>query len=210
MSAYETRLRAGLAAVAEEAGDFLRGTGPLRRALLRLAHDLDREDVPYAVVGAMALGGHGFARMTEDVDVLVTAEGLARLRDRLVGRGYAPTHAGATRQFRDAEAGVRIEFRVAGEFPGDGLPKPVAFPDPARVATRVDEGVRFVDLEPLIALKLASGLSAPHRLRDLADVQDLIRVRTLGAELAERLDPSVRAGYLELWKSVRDAPPDPR
>jgi hypothetical protein len=210
VSAYETRLRAGLGAVAEEAGDFLRGAGPLRRALLRLARELDREQVPYAVVGAMALGGHGFARMTEDVDVLVTAEGLARFRDHLVGRGYAPTHTGATRQFRDAESGVRIEFLVAGEFPGDGRPKPVAFPDPAGVASQVDDGVRFVDLEPLVELKLASGLSAPHRLRDLADVQDLIRVRELGPELAERLDPSVRAGYLELWRAVRDAPPEPR
>jgi hypothetical protein len=210
VSAYETRLRAGLGAVAEEAGDFLRGAGPLRRALLRLARELDRERVPYAVVGAMALGGHGFARMTEDIDVLVTAEGLAHFRDSFVGRGYTPTHAGATRQFRDADTGVRIEFLVAGEFPGDGRPKPVAFPDPARVASQVDDGVRFVDLEPLVELKLASGLSAPHRLRDLADVQDLIRVRELGPELADRLDPSVRAGYLDLWTAVRDAPPERR
>jgi hypothetical protein len=208
--AYETRLRAGLAAVAEEAGDFFMGKGDLRRALLRLARELECAEVPYAVVGALALGGHGFARMTEDVDVLVTADGLARFRERLVGRGYVPTHARATRSFRDAETGVRIEFLVAGEFPGDGRPKPVCFPDPARVAWLVEEGVRFVALEPLVELKLASGLSAPHRLRDLADVQDLIRVRGLEPELAERLDPSVRAKYLELWKSLRDAPTEAR
>jgi hypothetical protein len=161
VGAYETRLRAGLGAVAEEAGDFFRGAGPLRRALLRLARELEREGVPYAVVGAMALGGHGFVRMTEDVDVLVTAEGLARFRDRLVGRGYAPTHAGAMRQFRDVESGVRIEFLVAGEFPGDGRPKPVAFPDPAHVASRAEEGVRFVDLEPLVELS-SPPASAPR------------------------------------------------
>lgn len=208
MKEYEARLRAGLGAVAEEAGDFFMGKGDLRRALLRLARELDRHEVPYSVVGAMALGGHGFARMTEDVDVLVTAAGLARFRDQLVGRGYVPTHPRATRSFRDVETGVRVEFLVTGEFPGDGKPKPVAFPDPARVASIVEEGVRFVALEPLVELKLASGLSAPHRLRDLADVQDLIRVRQLGAELAERLDASVRAGYLELWRALRDAPPD--
>jgi hypothetical protein len=210
MSAYEARLRSGIGAVAEEAGDFFMGKGSLHQALLRLARELEQAQVPYSVVGAMALGGHGFARMTEDIDVLVTADGLARFRDRLVGRGYAPTHPGATRNFRDAETGVRIEFLVAGEYPGDGRPKPVVLPDPMRVASRVEQGVRFLALEPLIELKLASGLSAPHRLRDLADVQDLIRVRGLGPELAERLDPSVRARYLELWQSVRDAPPDAR
>ena len=210
MKVYEARLRAGLSAVAEEAGDFFMGKGDLRQALVQLARELDREGVAYCVVGAMALGGHGFARMTEDVNVLVTDEGLARFQDRLVGRGYAATHPGASRSFRDVETGVRIEFLVAGEFPGDGKPKPVAFPDPARVASIAEEGVRFVALEPLVELKLASGLSAPHRLRDLADVQDLIRVRRLGPELAERLDASVRAGYLDLWRAVRDAPPDPR
>jgi hypothetical protein len=28
------------------------------------------------------------------------------------------------------ETGVCVEFVVAGEYPGDGKPKPVAFPDP--------------------------------------------------------------------------------
>jgi hypothetical protein len=207
---YEARLRAGLGAVAEAAGDFFMGKGDLRRALLRLARELDGQEIPYCVVGAMALGGHGFSRMTEDVDVLVSAKGLSRFRERLVGRGYAAAHPGATRTFRDTETGVRIEFLVAGEFPGDGRPKPVAFPDPERVASIVEQGVRFVALEPLLELKLASGISAPHRLRDLADAQDLIRVLALGPELSERLDPSVRARYLELWRAVRDAPPEPR
>jgi hypothetical protein len=209
VQSYEARLRAGIGAVAEEAGDFFMGKGDLHRTLRRLSVELDRAEVPYAVVGALALGGHGFVRMTEDVDVLVTAEGLARFRDRLEGRGYAPTHAGATRTFRDSETGVRVEFLVAGEFPGDGRPKPVVFPDPALAPVQVADDVRFLALEPLIELKLASGTSAPHRLRDLADVQDLIRTLGLPPELAERLDPSVRGRYLELWQAVRDAPPEP-
>jgi hypothetical protein len=154
----------------------------------------------------MALGGHGFVRMTEDVDVLVDRDGLERFRAELVGRGYVPTHAGATRTYRDAQYGVRVEFVVTGEFPGDGRPKPVAFPDPRHVAVVVEDGVRMVALVPLLELKLASGISAPHRLRDLSDVQDLIRSRRLGPDLANALDPSVREKYLELWRSLRDAP----
>jgi hypothetical protein len=87
--------------------------------------------------------------MTEDVDVLVDRDGLERFRAELVGRGYVPTHAGV---FRDVQHGVRVEFVVTGEFPGDGRPKPVAFPDPRDVAVVVEDGVRMVALVPLLEL----------------------------------------------------------
>jgi len=63
--------------------------------------------------------------------------------------------------------------------------------------------VRFVTLEKLVELKLASGMTAPHRLRDLADVQDLIRALRLPADFAARLDASVRATYAQLWSQVQ-------
>jgi hypothetical protein len=59
-----------------------------------------------------------------------------------------------------------------------------------------------------VELKLASGLTAPHRLRDLADVQELIRVRQLPRDLSESLNPFVRDKYLELWQAVADHPDD--
>ena len=56
-------------------------------------------------------------------------------------------------------------------------------------------------------LKLASGISAPHRLRDLADVLELIRAAGLSPELANELDPSVQEKYLELWRAAQTADP---
>lgn len=38
----------------------------------------------------------------------------------------------------------------------------------------LNDGVQTITLEKLIELKLASGMSASDRLRDLADVQELI------------------------------------
>jgi hypothetical protein len=58
----------------------------------------------------------------------------------------------------------------------------------------------------VIDLKLASGMSAPDRLRDLADVQEIIKARGLDEAFADQLDPSVRAQYLELWRAVAAAP----
>jgi hypothetical protein len=57
----------------------------------------------------------------------------------------------------------------------------------------------------LVELKLASGMTAPDRLRDLADVQELIRAERLDETFAGELDPSVRPKFLELLQALRDA-----
>jgi hypothetical protein len=203
-NAYETELHESLDTVLREAGAYFMKEGRLRETLRRLAARLDAEGIPYAIVGGMALGEHGYVRMTEDIDILLTPDGLDRFRDRLAGRGYVATHPGAGRTFRDTESGVRIEIRLSGDFPGGGKPKPVSFPDPANAAVDVD-GLHVLSLTAMLNLKLASGLSAPHRLRDLADVQETIKARDLSDDFAQQLDPSVREKYLELWRAVRDA-----
>ena len=75
------------------------------------------------------------------------------------------------------------------------------FPDPGEA--RVEkENLWVIELEKLIELKLSSGRTAPHRLKDLADVQELILHLHLPLSLAERLDESVRAEYRKLWDAA--------
>jgi hypothetical protein len=112
---------------------------------------------------------------------------------------FVAAFPGARKTFQDAETRVPVEIITAGEFPGDGRPKAVVFPDPAASSVEI-EGIRVVALPNLIELKLASGLSAGHRLRDLADVQDLILVLDLPLDLADTLDGSVREEYRRLWR----------
>jgi hypothetical protein len=45
-------------------------------------------------------------------------------------------------------------------------------------------------------------MTAPDRLKDLADVQELIKIRGLSSDFAEKLDPYVRKKYLELAQAV--------
>jgi hypothetical protein len=51
-------------------------------------------------------------------------------------------------------------------------------------------------------------MTAPHRLKDLADVQELIKIRDLQSEFAERLDPYVREKFLELYETIKQSPKD--
>ena len=177
------------------------GIADVHQALLKLIGVLEEAQIPYAIVGAMALNEYGYRRVTTDVDVLLTREGLAALKARVLGRGYVEKFAGS-KGLRDTENGVAIDILIAGDFPGDGKPKPVVFPDPAEIALRGKVGA-FLPLPKLIELKLASGMTAPHRLKDLADVLELVRAVGLARELREQLDPSVRAKYDELWTAAQ-------
>ena len=183
---------------------YFMGQGELHGALAQLADDLKRHGIDYIVISAVALMAHGYPRFTEDIDLVLTKEGLEAFHRELVGLGYAPAFQGARKRLRATRAGVPIEVIVAGEYPGDGKPKPVEFPVPADAATEID-GVQFVTLEKLIELKLASGMTAPDRLKDLADVQELIKLRGLTSEFAERLNPYVREQFLTLCLAVEQA-----
>lgn len=183
---------------------FFNGTGMLNDALIRLARNLERHGIDYAVVGAVALNQHGFQRFTTDIDILLTREGLGQFREKLVGLGYRPSFEGARKKFRTSEENVPIDIITAGEFPGDGLPKPIEFPNPADFAVVID-GVKTITLEKLIELKLASGMTASDRLKDLADVQELIKLKKLDEAFGNTLHVYVRDKYFELYNAVRSA-----
>ena len=75
--------------------------------LLALVRALNRESVEYAVVGAVALGLHGLARATEDVDLFVrpTPDNVARLRRAL------------SAVWPDPDIDAIVASDLAGEYP---------------------------------------------------------------------------------------------
>ncbi len=196
VESYEDKMRRGGESALRAAGEFFMRDDSVHRSLRKITARLGEMGIPYAVVGGMALVAHGYDRTTVGVDVLLPADALPRVHAELDGLGYVPPFEGS-RDLRDTETGVRIEFLVAGQFPGDEKPKPVAFPDPSTASVVID-GIRYVGLETLVELKLASGMTNPGRIKDLADVQELIRTLRLDVAFAERLDPYVRSKFAEL------------
>jgi hypothetical protein len=187
---------------------FFEGKGKVQEALRRITKRLNELGIPYAVAGGMAMFQHGYRRFTEDVDILVTSEGLKQIHDALEGLGYLPPFAGS-KKLRDTDAGVQIDFLITGQYPGDGKPKPVAFPDPALVSADIGE-MRVVGLPTLVQLKIASGITGAGRRKDLGDAQELIKHFRLSADFAQQLDPYVREVYLQLWKELEASGPSQR
>lgn len=183
---------------------FFMGLGTLNEVLRKITRDLENKGIDYNLIGAVALNQHGYRRFTEDIDLLMTREGLEKFQNELVGLGYRPAFEGAKKKFRTTAENVTVEIIVEGEFPGDGKPKPVVFPSPNESETEID-GIKTLSLEKLIELKLASGMTAPHRLKDLADVQEVIKIKNLTADFAEKLNPFVREKFLELQKAVAES-----
>lgn len=202
---YEERLNRDLRWALREGSMHFEKESAVFKTMQAITKRLTELGIPYAVVGGMAMFLHGYRRFTEDVDILVTKESLAIIHEKLEGLGYLPPFE-KSKNLRDTETGVRIEFLVTGGYPGDGKEKPVSFPDPAGVAVELD-GIRCLNLETLIQLKLASG-TAPGRRKDIADVQELIRLLRLPEALADGLDPSVRESYRTLWVELQQLTPE--
>ena len=104
---------------------------PVHDAMFRIAEALRDLEIPFAICGGMAVNAHGHERMTRDVDVLLTAEGLRAFKGRWLGRGWVERFPGS-RGLRDAVHDVRVGDLVTGDYPGDGERKP-------RAAAQVDE-----------------------------------------------------------------------
>lgn len=189
----------------EYCGRFFMGMADAQKALYKLTAILEAEDLPYAIIGALALNEYGHRRVTVDVDLVMREETLLRFKQRHLGKGYAERVPG-TGKLIDTEHAVHVDVLSTGRFPGDDKPKPIAFPDPATTAVR---GERFalLPMPRFIELKLASGMVAPHRAKDLVDVQELIRSIGLPVDFAEQLDPWVREQFLTTWHLAQV--PDP-
>jgi hypothetical protein len=175
---------------------FFEGRGREHQTLRRLVQRLEKADIPYAVMGAMAVNAHGADRTTKDVDVLVTQEGLDRFRHRYVGKSYSPV-AGRPRRFVENRSQISVDFLVTGRFPGSGKPGPIPFPHPEEASQKIKKA-NVVTLPQLIQLKLAA-----RRHQDFGDVVLLIRVHNLDETFLDHLHPSVRGDFIECLEEKR-------
>lgn len=188
--------------VAKRADLFFMEKSPIHETMHRLRTAFNDMNIRFAIAGAMAANAHGHRRTTADVDILIREEDLKRFKDRWLGLGWVNIFEGS-KNFRDAVTNVKIDSLIVGQYPGDGLPKPIAFPPPETVSQIHEDGLPFITLPTLLELKLASGMTAAHRPRDLDDVIQLIRVNRLPVGYGEQLNAYVQDKYAELWKAAQ-------
>src|SRR5574341_1064978 len=72
----------------------------IEAALNHLRERMGREQIPFGLIGAIAMRYYGHVRFTEDIDILTTREGLDRIHEALVGRGFLPRGPGLRKRLR--------------------------------------------------------------------------------------------------------------
>src|SRR4051812_1371680 len=80
---YEERLNQDRRWELSEGSLFFEGQGKVQKALQRITQRLNELGIAYAVAGGMAMFQHGYRRFTEDVDILVTPDGLEKIHEAL-------------------------------------------------------------------------------------------------------------------------------
>jgi hypothetical protein len=157
---------------------------------------LAEHDIPHLIVGGLAVQEHGYPLLTIDVDIVVpdVLEAVEFLTASLTGPFYRVPKV--EDRVEDRRNGVLIDLLPAGKVLRRGCKVP--FPQPGKVT----EQLQIVKLEELVSLKLDSWANNPtRRLKDKADVVELIKYRNLPRELA--VNPAVRALYTETWDALQ-------
>jgi hypothetical protein len=151
---------------------------PVDVALGELRKLLVNAGVVFRIVGGVAVVHHGYARTTEDLDVLVEADAAPRIDAQLAIHGFERT---SPNRLRHLATGVRVDVLVAGApLPRDPSRK---YPSPDLLGASPRDA-QIASLRGLVELKLYA-----KRHRDLGDV----------VELLKRLDD---AHYTEIEASV--------
>jgi hypothetical protein len=171
-------------------------------ALAALRDACKREGIPFAVIGALAMRQSGYVRFTEDIDIVTTREGLERIHERLIGRGWVPRATGLRKKLRDAVHKVNLDVVQSGEHAGSP-DSPLAYPTPdAAEFGQEQDGIRYATLAALLGFKIVSGIWG-KRPRDLADAIELIKVNGLDESYAARLPEATRAEFTKLVEASR-------
>jgi hypothetical protein len=165
---------------------------PVEKLLRDLVGLLERADIPYALMGGMAVRAHGLPRPTYDVDVTVSIErdDLPSLFEQIDALGYDVGD-----QFRggwlDSVANMPL-FKATTFADGRTVSADIFVAENIFQKSLIERRVRdsieglqawFVTPEDLILLKIVA-----DRYRDRVDVQDVLTMH-----------PSLDDAYLDLW-----------
>lgn len=162
----------------------------IKKVLTAVSLELEKNNIPYALIGALAFAYWGHRRYTEDIDFLVQRADVQKVKAIMGKYGYeiyVDTN-NATQFTHMIKEMVDIDFLYANKEASLGMIKQ------ARGFEAIDGVEIKVALpEDLIALKLqAIGLNPKRELQDMADIQAIVEL------LGDKLNWNIINEYCKL------------
>jgi hypothetical protein len=167
---------------------------PKRRLVDELKRVCDGLGIAPLVIGGLAVNHHGYARFTQDVDLLVSREDAGRLLARLKSTaGWRRYGEG----FKNTVLGVAVDICVEGDRTAPGEDE--RFPAPGELRRISVRPLPVPALAEVLALKAMSG-----RARDEADVVELLkrnprRIPALRRSASARVRTAAARARLSAW-----------
>jgi hypothetical protein len=189
------------------AAEILQLNGNMRNSplmeVVRRFHALSSaRELPYCVVGGMAVIRNGYARTTMDVDILTFKTDWRRL---LPLEGEISSEG--PENCVDKKTGVTIDIL----FADDNWQMPIAMPDPRKVGEYDQElGACFIGLHALVQLKAAVYFDKLREQgedvasKDRSDVYELIsrNLAKFSTEVIQSYDQAIREHCMKAFKTA--------
>jgi hypothetical protein len=156
----------------------------------RLSSLLSKENIPHFIVGGYAIQEYGYARSTNDIDIIVPNRQAAI--DYLSINGFVEVR-GNKMKLIDRTNKVDVDILEGGEKLSSKSNVPL--PIPKKVTSKPN----VIDIISLFNLKLDSYSTSSDRLQDGADVGKLIVLHKLPLKLYSKLNIHVQDAYREIW-----------
>ncbi len=160
------------------------GNAPITQTAKRLDAVLRQSGLPYALVGGYAVQHYGYPRFTEDIDAVVRDR--ESVKTALLHSGQFKAIQGSKMTVVDRSNGVPVDLLAGGQRDSAAA---LPYPQPEDSSS----GIQFISLPHLFNMKLSA-----RRMKDLADVVELIKANQLPLEFGQELDPEVRVTFAEM------------
>jgi acetamidase/formamidase len=146
----------------------------IKKILTALLLELEKQHIPYALVGSLAFGYWGHRRYSEDIDFLVKGSDLEKIKIIMGQLGYHISNEtkNATQFIHDLQSMIDVDFLYANRETSIKM-----IEQARKFVLPGDIHVRVALPEDLIALKLQAILFNPKReLQDMADIAALVGI----------------------------------
>lgn len=160
---------------------------------------LEEHGIDYCIIGGIALHFYDYTRATTDLDILIDRP-ISEVQRLFVQAGYKKTTSRGvfSNKFPDFE----IEFLTEGERL---TPNGIAYPDPKTVRVQQDyfgKEVWVISLRDLIHVKLGAYVNTKTRMKDGADVQELIKSNMGRVEKIHFPEPEIETAWQRILKDT--------